>query len=160
MTLKSVKSHKYSFSLQQSKIQFLISSFQILNVKIANDAREVHRRNEESQIRRKLLLQLEEESRQSMEKYNEINSKWSGILASKDPLDIHSEMKAQSAKCLEILNEKDQLIAELKRELEDTDLKFATDQQKQNEDINLLMERIDNQVIHLKIFYLNQRPEE
>ncbi|XP_020710437.2 dynein regulatory complex protein 1 [Athalia rosae] len=125
----------------------------ILNVRIANDAREVHRRNEESQVRRKLLAQLEEEAKESMEKYHEINAKWTNILASKDPLDIHCEMKAQNTKCLEILKEKDQLISDLKHVLEDTDLKFATDQQKQNDDINLLMERIDNQINTISTAY-------
>lgn len=123
-----------------------MTNFQIFNVKIANDAREVHRRNAKSEIRRKLLEQLEEEAKQSMEKYQIINEKWINISTSNDPLDIHCEMKAQNAKCLEILKEKDRIITELKRELEDIDLKFATDQQKQNDDINLLMERIDNQV--------------
>lgn len=84
-----------------------------------------------------------------MRRYREINDKWSNILASKDPLDIHAEMEAQNAKCLEIMERKDAVIAELRQELENADIKFVTDQQSQNEDIDLLINRMDNQVRYM-----------
>ncbi|CAL1676124.1 unnamed protein product [Lasius platythorax] len=114
-------------------------------VKIANDARELQRREEEQKIRRGLLKTLEEDEEECMKRYKEINEKWSNILASKDPLDIHAEMEAQNAKCLEIMERKDAVIAQLRQELENADLKFVNDQKNQNEDIDLLINRMDNQ---------------
>ncbi|XP_026295650.1 dynein regulatory complex protein 1 isoform X2 [Apis mellifera] len=81
-----------------------------------------------------------------MEKYDEITKKWPDILALKHPLDIHDEIELQNAKGLEILKKKDDFIALLKQELEDADLTFAEDVKKQNEDINLLIERMESQV--------------
>lgn len=96
-----------------------------------------------------LLRKLEEDDEECMRKYREINEKWSNILASKDPLDIHAQLEAQNAKCLEILEKKDAVIAQLRQELENADLKFVNDQKSQNEDIDLLINRMDNQVRHM-----------
>lgn len=121
-------------------------------MKVANDARELQRRREEQKIRRELLKTLEEDEQECMKRYKEINAKWSNILASKDPLDIHAEMEAQNAKCLEIMERKDAVIAQLRQELENADLKFVNDQKNQNEDVDLLINRMDNQVRYIYIF--------
>ncbi|XP_018403507.1 PREDICTED: dynein regulatory complex protein 1 [Cyphomyrmex costatus] len=118
----------------------------VTSVKVANDARELQRRREAQEIRRNLLKKLEEDDEECMKRYRKINDKWANILASKDPLDIHAEMEAQSAKCLEILERKDAVIAQLREELENADLKFINDQKNQNEDIDLLINRMDNQM--------------
>ncbi|KAL6440299.1 hypothetical protein ACFW04_003104 [Cataglyphis niger] len=118
----------------------------VSSVKIANDARELQRRSEEQKIRRELLKILEEDEEECMSRYKEINKKWSNILASKDPLDIHAEMEAQNAKCLDIIKRKDAVIAQLQQELENADLKFVNDQKNQNEDIDFLINRMDNQM--------------
>ena len=128
----------------------------VSNVRIANDAREVHRREDDIAIRKNLLQKLEDEANESLRKYHAINEKWSGILSSKDPLDIHDGIQSQNAKCLEILEQKDIIIAELKQELENSDEKFMLDQKKQNEDINLLIERIENQVSQIVQLQLGQ----
>jgi len=121
-------------------------------VKLANDARELQRRDEEQEIRKMLLKKLEEDDKICMKKYKEINDKWSGIIVSKDPLDIHAEMEAQNARCMEIIARKDAIIAELQVELENADLKFLDDQKIQSEDINLLVDRMDNQVSEIYTF--------
>ncbi|XP_025154296.1 dynein regulatory complex protein 1 [Harpegnathos saltator] len=115
-------------------------------VKIANDARELQRRRKEQEIMKILLRKLEEDDEECTRRYKKINDKWSSILASKDPLDIHAEMEAQNAKCLEIMARKDAVIAELRRELENADLQFIDDQKSQNEDIDLLIDRMDKQI--------------
>lgn len=96
--------------------------------------------------REELLKVIEEEGQRCMEKYCEITEKWPDILVLKHPLDIHDELEKQNAKCLEVLRKKDALIAELKQELEDADLQYVEDVKKQNEDIDLLIERMENQV--------------
>lgn len=125
---------------------------QVTSVRIANDSRELQRRKEEKEIRRSLLKMLEESDEECMRRYTEINEKWSSILASKDPLDIHAAMEDQNAKCLAIMAEKDAVIAELQKELENADLKFLNDQIAQNEDIDVLIDRIDKQVRHIQYF--------
>lgn len=89
---------------------------------------------------------LEENAKKCTERYQEINEKWSSILESKDPLDIHAAMMAQNEKCLEVLAMKDSAISELKKELEEADAKFNLDQKKQTEDIDILIDRINVQV--------------
>lgn len=126
-------------------------------MKIANDARELQRRREEQKIKRELFKILEEDEEECMRRYKEINKKWSNILASKDPLDIHAEMEAQNAKCLDIMERKDAVIAQLRQELENADLKFVNDQKNQNEDIDLLINRMDNQVRYKYNFFLGGR---
>lgn len=96
--------------------------------------------------RQKLLEILEEENKVYMEKYDEITKKWPDILALKHPLDIHDEIELQNARGLEILKKKDDFIALLKQELQNADLMFTEDVKKQNEDINLLIERMESQV--------------
>ncbi|XP_063984199.1 dynein regulatory complex protein 1 isoform X2 [Diachasmimorpha longicaudata] len=117
----------------------------ISNVRVANDAREVARREDEIATRNTLLESLEKEAADSLEKYEKITSKWAPILASKDPLDIHAGIQSQTAQCNEVLAQKDIIISELKQELENADLKFENDQKKQSDDINLLIERIEMQ---------------
>lgn len=115
-------------------------------MRLANDARELQRRKEEQEIRKALLKRLQEDDEECITKYKEINEKWTNILASNDPLDIHAEMEAQNARCMEIIERKDAVIAELQQELENTDLIFVDDQKAQNEDVDLLIDRMDHQV--------------
>lgn len=118
----------------------------VAGVRVANDAKELQRRKEMQEKREELLKVIEEEGQRSIEKYHEITRKWPDILASKHPLDIHDELEKQNAKCLEILKQKDALITELKQELDNADLQYAEDVKKQNEDIDLLIERMENQI--------------
>ncbi|XP_026666774.1 dynein regulatory complex protein 1 [Ceratina calcarata] len=118
----------------------------VAGVRVANDAKELQRRKEMQEKREQLLAVLEEEDKKSMEKYREITEKWPSILASNDPIDIHDELQAQNAKCLEILDKKDALIAELKEELQKADVQYSEDVKKQNEDIDILIERMENQI--------------
>ncbi|XP_043487750.1 dynein regulatory complex protein 1 [Polistes fuscatus] len=118
----------------------------ISNVRVANDARELERRKETQATREILLKKLEKENEECMVKYQEIDEKWSSILTSKDPLDIYEEMKLQNTKCLQLIAKKDEVIIGLKAELENADLKFTEDLKKQNEDIDVLIERIDRQL--------------
>ncbi|OAD52188.1 hypothetical protein WN48_02753 [Eufriesea mexicana] len=118
----------------------------VAGIRVANDAKELERRKEMQETRERLLVMLEEEDKKCSGQYREITDKWPDILATKHPLDIHDQLEAQNAKCLEILNKKDDLIAELKQELNNADLKFAEDVKKQNEDVDLLIERMENQI--------------
>ncbi|XP_032669249.1 dynein regulatory complex protein 1 isoform X2 [Odontomachus brunneus] len=127
--------------------KLLIEGDEVIScVKVANDARELQRRGEQQKIKKVLLQKLEEDDKECTRRYKEINDKWSSILVSKDPLDIHAEMEVQNVKCLEIMVRKDAVIAELRQELENADLQFINDQKTQNEDIDLLIDRMDKQI--------------
>ncbi|XP_034182082.1 dynein regulatory complex protein 1 [Osmia lignaria lignaria] len=117
----------------------------VCGVRVACDAKELQRRKEMKETRERLLKMLEEEDKNCMQKYREITEKWPSIVASKDPLDIHNELEAQNVKCNEILEKKDALIAQLKQELENADIKYEEDVKNQNADIDLLIERMENQ---------------
>lgn len=51
------------------------------------------------------------------------------------------------------MDQKDQLISELKAELSDADARYLKDQQRQVEDIALLVERIDSQIVVMRRAY-------
>ncbi|PSN49548.1 Dynein regulatory complex protein 1 [Blattella germanica] len=125
----------------------------VTNVRVANDAREVKRRENEVAARRKRLQRIEDETNASMEQYDEVNSKWEVILGSNDPLDLHHAIEQQKEKCAELIAQKDVLIKELKKELKVADEHFDKDQKKQKEDLWTLAERIDNQVKVMKRAY-------
>lgn len=106
----------------------------------------MERRKKVQETREALLDKLERDNEECMLKFKEIDEKWSDIFSSKDPLDIEEKMMRQNAKCLELLAKKDEIITGLKTELENADVQFTLDLKKQNEDIDVLIERIDRQV--------------
>lgn len=57
---------------------------------------------------------------------------------------------------MELIEQKDKLIGELKAELKAADIRFVKDQIKQSEDITLLVERIDSLVKIMKRTYRNE----
>lgn len=118
----------------------------VTNVRVANDAREFDRREEEGLGREKIIEQLEEEAGAARTMFDEINDKWSTILQYNDPLHINDDMTNQREKCEELIKQKDGIIAMLRDELKQQDIKFSRDQKKQIEDINTLASRIEKQV--------------
>lgn len=114
---------------------------------MANDARELERREEATKIHEQLLDRVERSARECKIRYDLINDRWPRILESNDPLHINSELEAQKEKCEEVLAKKDAVIAELKRELQRADEEYFEDQRRQKEDIKLLIERIESQVV-------------
>ncbi|XP_054269675.1 dynein regulatory complex protein 1 isoform X2 [Macrosteles quadrilineatus] len=125
----------------------------ITNVRVAADSHEVSRRSEQAEAKAARLKKLEDEANIAQEKFNNINEKWEGIAILNDPLDLHQETEMQREKCKDLISQKDQLIAELKAELKSGDVRFIKDQQKQAEDISLLVERIDSQIAIMRRAY-------
>lgn len=118
----------------------------VTNVRIANDSREVDRREEEGIGREKIIEHLEEEAALATDMFNEIANKWNEILKNNDPLHIHEDMNIQKQKCEELIKQKDGIIAMLRDEIKNAERKFTNDQYKQNEDIKTLAKRIEKQV--------------
>lgn len=125
----------------------------VTNVRVANDAREADRREEEGMLREKVIEKLEEEATSAKMMFDEIADKWSAVLKYNDPLHINDEMINQREKCEELIRQKDGIIAMLRDELKQAENKFSNDQVKQNEDISTLANRIEKQVILMRRAY-------
>ncbi|KAI5744280.1 hypothetical protein M8J76_000824 [Diaphorina citri] len=125
----------------------------ITNVRIANEAKEVMRRKQDQEDRKRRLEILEEESKQAQEQFQEISSRWSQISKMNDPLNIHNECEAQRQRCTELLKQKNNMIKVLKEDLEKCDEKYREDMENQNEDVNLLISRIEHQMKLLRKAY-------
>lgn len=118
----------------------------ITNVRVANDGREVDRREMEGLGREKIIERLEEEANSAQDMFNEISNKWIEILKYNDPLSINEDIQLQKEKCDELIKQKDSIILQLKEELRIAEINFTNDQRKQIEDINTLTKRIETQV--------------
>ncbi|KAK9696402.1 Sperm tail [Popillia japonica] len=130
---------------------------QVTNIRVANDSREVDRREEEGIGREKIIAQLEEEANLATEMFNEISNKWNSILKDNDPLLIHEDMNQQKEKCEELIKQKDGIIAMLREEIREAERKFTNDQYKQNEDIRTLAKRIEKHIVLMRKAYHRER---
>lgn len=126
----------------------------VTNVRVANDEREVDRREEEGTNREKIIAALEEEAAAAYDAFTVIADRWTSILKYKDPLHINDEIINQTEKCNELIKQKDEVIAMLKNEIKHAEVKFANDQKKQIDDIEQLTNRIERQVSSLLQFAL------
>ena len=106
----------------------------------------MERRKKEAEIRARLKRNLDESSEECKRKYDEINRKWPILLLSDDPVNVHYQMQILNEQCLDVLAKKDAVIEEIRKELVRADDKYFEDQQMQEIDIKLLMDRIDTQV--------------
>ncbi|KAB0793354.1 hypothetical protein PPYR_12974 [Photinus pyralis] len=125
----------------------------VTNVRIANESREANRREQEDLIRKGILEELEHEAITAEAQFSTINEKWTSILSYNDPLQINEEIMNQREKCDVLIKQKDELIAKLKNEVRQSEIKFAEDQQKQVEDIQTLSNRIETQVSLMRRAY-------
>jgi dynein regulatory complex protein 1 len=147
---------KTSIELQIEKSMGLLEKLMqdgeehVTNVRIATEARETDRREREGIGKEKLLKQLEEEAEEAAAMFNEIASKWSGIMKYNDPLHINEDIGSQKERCDEVIRQKDAIINDLKEKLRKAEINFAIDQRRQIEDINSITRRIENQVLKRK----------
>ncbi|XP_072384877.1 dynein regulatory complex protein 1 homolog isoform X5 [Diabrotica undecimpunctata] len=134
--------------------QFLQESQEYLeNIKVANDSREIDRREVETIRRQQVIAQLEAEALEAHKQFSEIAGKWAGIQEYKDPLHIHEDILEQKMKCDELIQQKDEIIEMLRNELKISEKKFTSDQTKQNQDISILGQRIEKQIHFMKSAY-------
>lgn len=125
----------------------------ITNIRIANDRREIDRRNLEAKNRYELINDLKIESAEATNKINAINSLWAELDDGKDPMTLNEGLEYQNSRILDLMNQKDEIIQELHQALNKSDERYNLDQEKQIADIECLIERIDSQVEVMKIAY-------
>lgn len=77
------------------------------------------------------VQKIEDEAADAQTQYEAISLNWDSMLVIKDPLDIDAEMKEQKRNCDALLEQKNQLIGELKDDLKGMDLAYYEDLDKQ-----------------------------
>jgi len=125
----------------------------VSNVDVACDAREAARRVEEDESKRLRIEKLEAEVKAAAEKFEEITKKWDTSLSREIPQDLNKMLTSQKTSCDAVVAEKDKLIGELQVELKSKDDLYVKDLRKQAEDIDLILERMEEQMKSLKRAY-------
>ncbi|XP_026806274.1 dynein regulatory complex protein 1 [Rhopalosiphum maidis] len=127
----------------------------VTNVHLANDNRENNRRETDKSERDIRLKAVELESEIANAKFMEISSQWPIILKKNDALEIHEYLELQKKRGLDLIEQKNQMIEILKRDLAESDNRFLQEQAAQSEDVRILQERIENQVKFMRKQYKN-----
>ncbi|XP_060852929.1 dynein regulatory complex protein 1 isoform X2 [Rhopalosiphum padi] len=127
----------------------------VTNVHLANDNRENNRRETDKSERDIRLKAVELESEIANAKFMEISSQWPIILKKNDALEIHKYLELQKKRGLDLIEQKNQMIEILKRDLAESDNRFLQEQAAQSEDVRILQERIENQVKFMRKQYKN-----
>ncbi|TRZ02441.1 hypothetical protein DNTS_034482 [Danionella cerebrum] len=125
----------------------------ITNVQVAAEARESNRKTEQEEASHLRKEKLENEANASLEKLEEITHKWTDATNKKTPLELRDGLNSQQQLCEQILAEKNKLISELQQELKVSDDRYVKDLKRQAKDIDLLIERMEEQISTLKKSY-------
>uniref|UniRef100_A0A8C1EYX5 Dynein regulatory complex protein 1 n=1 Tax=Cyprinus carpio carpio TaxID=630221 RepID=A0A8C1EYX5_CYPCA len=141
------KSKRHMVKLQSDGLEL------VTNIQVAVDARESDRRTELEEACRLRRDKLENEAKSSQEKFEEITRKWTDAKMKQTPLDLRDAMNSQQQLCEQILGDKNKLISELQQELKASDDHYVKDLKRQAKDIDLLIERMEEQISSLKKSY-------
>ncbi|XP_026146662.1 dynein regulatory complex protein 1-like isoform X1 [Carassius auratus] len=125
----------------------------VTNIQVAVDARESDRRTELEEACRLRREKLENEAKSSQEKFEEITRKWTDAKMKQTPLDLRDALNSQQQLCEQIVADKNKLISELQQELKASDDRYVKDLKKQAKDIDLIIERMEEQISCLKMSY-------
>lgn len=125
----------------------------VTNVNVAADARESMRRLEEEEQRRQRNDKLEAEAKSAIEKFEEITKKWEYALSKEIPQDLNSMLMEQKAACDNMIDEKNKLIHDFQQELKSKDDQYVKDLKKAAEDVDLMVERMEEQMKQLTKAY-------
>ncbi|XP_039384258.1 dynein regulatory complex protein 1 [Mauremys reevesii] len=148
------RSHKQIEESRQRLAKLLNDGTQLVtNIQVAADARETQRRAEEDELKRQRLEKLENECKTNQDKFEEITSKWGSAKEKTIPQDLWDVLNQQQQQCALLIEEKNKLISELQQELKSKDDQYVKDLKKQSDDINLLVERMEEQIRNLMKTY-------
>ncbi|XP_035473406.1 dynein regulatory complex protein 1 isoform X3 [Scophthalmus maximus] len=137
---------------QEEQVPHRISSLQrylttpVTNIQTAADARESMRRKELEQARKVRLEWLENDVRSSQEKFEEITKGWSMAKDKVTPRELQEALSGQQQLCALLVENKKKLINDLQQELKVGDDRYVKDLRKQVEELDLMMERMEDQV--------------
>ncbi|KAJ8009536.1 hypothetical protein DPEC_G00089900 [Dallia pectoralis] len=128
----------------------------VTNIQVAADARECQRRAEMYEASRLRLEKLKNEAKSSLEKFEEITSKWTVAKRKEIPQDLRDCLNSQQQLCALIIEDKNKLIHELQQEMKLSDDRYVKDLKKQTEDVDLIIERMEDQAKFLKGSYRDE----
>ncbi|KAJ8409636.1 hypothetical protein AAFF_G00216950 [Aldrovandia affinis] len=150
-TRESKKQVEYS---EESMIKLQRDGTDLLtNVQVAADFRESQRRMEEEEARRQRIEKLENEAKSSLEKFEEITQKWTVARSKEIPQDLRDALVSQQHLCTLLIENKTKLIQELQEELKVSDGLYVRDLRRQGEDVDLMIERMEEQIKSLMTSY-------
>ncbi|XP_052761400.1 dynein regulatory complex protein 1-like [Mya arenaria] len=121
----------------------------VTNIRVAGDAREAMRRNEEEDAKRQRKDKLEQEAKSGAERFEEITKKWEQALQHSIPQSLHEMLMTQKTSCDAMIDEKNKLINDFQQELKSKDDQYVKDLKKQADDVDLMIERMEEQIKNL-----------
>ncbi|XP_051965890.1 dynein regulatory complex protein 1 isoform X2 [Xyrauchen texanus] len=119
----------------------------VTNIQVAADARVSNTRTEQAEGFRLRREKVENEAKSSQEKFEEINRKWTDAKIPQDQRDV---LNSQQQLCDQLIEDKHKLINELQQELKAGDDHYVKDLKRQAKDIDMLVERMEEQISSLK----------
>ncbi|KAL7872331.1 hypothetical protein SRHO_G00073140 [Serrasalmus rhombeus] len=125
----------------------------VTNILVAADARESKRRAALEEARRLRVEKLENEAKFSLEKFEEVTRKWTVATAKTIPQDLRDALNSQQQLCALLIENKNKLINELQQELKASDDRYVKDLKKQTEDVDIMIERMQEQITSLMKSY-------
>ncbi|XP_056277895.1 dynein regulatory complex protein 1 isoform X2 [Pseudoliparis swirei] len=129
---------------------------QITNIQTAADAKESTRRTDMEEARRIRSERLENEHKSSQEIFQEINRGWLAVKQKLIPQERQEALDSQQQLCAALIKDKKKLISDLRQELKVGDDRFVKDLRKQEEELDLMMERMENQIKTLTKAYRDE----
>ncbi|XP_051264423.1 dynein regulatory complex protein 1 [Dicentrarchus labrax] len=118
----------------------------VTNIQTAADAKESMRRTELEEARKLRLERLENDVKSSQEKFEEITSGWLVAKQKMIPQELQEALNYQQQLCAALLEDKKKLINDLQQELKVRDDHYVKDLRKQAEELDLVMERMEDQI--------------
>ncbi|XP_063771047.1 dynein regulatory complex protein 1 isoform X2 [Pseudophryne corroboree] len=144
------RSHKQIEDSRQRLSKLVSDGTQLVtNIQVASGARETQRRSEEEELRRLRVEKVNNEAKSSFEKFEDITRKWLLGPEKRIPQELWAVLDSQQQQCAQLIEDKNKLIGELNQELKRKDDQYVKDLKKQGEDIDLLIERMEEQVRNL-----------
>ncbi|XP_065677851.1 dynein regulatory complex protein 1 isoform X3 [Hydra vulgaris] len=152
-----LKSETQIIQSNQSLSRLISGSSELVsNVEIACQGRLVTLREEENLRRNQRLVKLENESKAAAEKFYNIVNKWDVLLKNEDSQSLHKIFLSQQKSCYELIEGKNVLIRELEHDLKQKDNQFIQDLLNQAKDVDLILERMEEQMKTLKKAYRHE----
>ncbi|XP_059145951.1 dynein regulatory complex protein 1-like [Physella acuta] len=144
------KSRKQIEDSRQRLTKLRQDGFELVsNVRIAGDAREAVRRTADDEAKRIRKEKLDNEVKAAAERFEEITKKWSAAMQKEVPQDLHEMLLQQKRSCDSMNDEKNKIITELQQVLKTKDDMYVKDLKQMAEGIDLIIERMNEQVNHL-----------
>ncbi|XP_071854027.1 dynein regulatory complex protein 1-like [Apostichopus japonicus] len=128
----------------------------VSNVEVAANSREAQRRAEEEETVRLRIEKLDAEAKASLERFEEITKRWSTASGRNIPQELHDVLMQQKQLCDAMIDEKNKLINDFQMELKAKDDQYVKDLKKQAEDVDLMIERMEEQIKNLMKAYRDE----